>query len=196
MTLGSTLMSLGYSDDIWRARQLGKNGWYLPEQFTAEWDYVNYEPYSEGVTDIGAGTGTAGFFSERSNIWAIGLVMRCCITRSQPDRPPYATPVPPKGPQMGTQGYTYGGELRKQFFGGIFGRDLCRLVSQCLMHRPLERPSLARLRQDIAAGVAANPLSPDDKRWVRTTLFGAGNPVPQYPIDPTQAAGKKVTVQF
>lgn len=61
-------------DDIWRARQLGKNGWYLPEQFTAEWDYVNYEPYSEGFTNLGAGTGTAGLFSERSNIWAIGMV--------------------------------------------------------------------------------------------------------------------------
>lgn len=83
-----------------------------------------------------------------------------------------------------------------QFFNGRFGRDLCRLVSQCLMHRPSDRPSLARLRQEIAAGVAAHPLSPDDRQWVRTTLFGAGNPVPQYPIDPTQAAGQRVTPQF
>ncbi|KUI66103.1 hypothetical protein VM1G_11432 [Cytospora mali] len=152
-------------DDIWRARQLGKNGWFIPEQFTAEWDYVNYEPYSEGLTDIGAGTGTAGLFSERSNIFAIGLTMRCCITRSEPDCPPHPTPVPPRGPQMGTQGYTYGGELRMRFFTGRFGRDLCHLVSQCLMHRPSDRPSLDRLRHDIAAGVAANPLSPDDRQW-------------------------------
>ncbi|KUI57756.1 hypothetical protein VP1G_10977 [Cytospora mali] len=164
--------------------------------FTAEWDYVNYEPYSEGLTDISAGTGTAGLFSERSNIFAIGLTMRCCITLSEPDCPPHPTPVPPRGPQMGTQGYTYGGELRMRFFTGRFGRDLCRLVSQCLMHRPSDRPSLDRLRHDIAAGVAANPLSPDDRQWVKTTLFGAGNPVPQYPIEPTQTAGQKVGLQF
>lgn len=64
------------------------------------------------------------------------------------------------------------------------------------MHKPSDRPSLSRLRQDIAAGVAANPLTQDDRRWVRTTLFGAGNPVPQYPIDPTQAAGERVRVNF
>lgn len=64
------------------------------------------------------------------------------------------------------------------------------------MHMPSDRPSLARLRQDVAAGVAANPLTADDRQWVRSTLFGAGNPVPQYPIDPTQEAGQRVGVGF
>lgn len=97
---------------------------------------------------------------------------------------------------MGIQGHTYGGELRNKFFSERVGRDLCRLVSQCLMHKPSDRPSLANLRQRIAAGVAANPLTVDDKQWVRTTLFGAGNPAPQYPIPPTQAAGEEVALDF
>ena len=48
--------------------------WWLPEQFSAEWDHVNYEPFSEGFTNIATGIGAAGAFTEKSNIFHIGQV--------------------------------------------------------------------------------------------------------------------------
>jgi hypothetical protein len=60
---------------LWRGRRLGSsNRWYLPEHFSAEWDRVNYEPYSEAITDWTTGQGAAGAFNEKSNIFSIGRV--------------------------------------------------------------------------------------------------------------------------
>lgn len=55
-------------------RYAGRDGWYLPEQFTAEWDRVNYEPFSEGFTNLATGAGAAGGYNEKSNIFHIGMV--------------------------------------------------------------------------------------------------------------------------
>lgn len=55
-------------------RYSGINGWWLPEQFTAEWDHVNYEPFSEGFTNLATGAGAAGGYNEKSNIFNVGKV--------------------------------------------------------------------------------------------------------------------------
>ncbi|KAK7712226.1 hypothetical protein SLS63_012464 [Diaporthe eres] len=61
------------SSRLWAKRLRGKDGWWLPEQFSAEWDNVNYEPFSEGITNFATGAGAAGAFNEKSNVFHIGM---------------------------------------------------------------------------------------------------------------------------
>jgi hypothetical protein len=63
-----------HRDNLWTRRYSGRQAYYLPEHFSAEWDYVNYEPYSEGLTNFATGVGAAGAFNEKSNIFHIALV--------------------------------------------------------------------------------------------------------------------------
>lgn len=67
---------------LWTKRARGREGWYLPEHFSAEWDHVNYEPYSEGITNMTTGAGAAGAFTEKSNIFHIGMVSVHIFLRS------------------------------------------------------------------------------------------------------------------
>lgn len=61
--------------DLWIfGRTKGKDGWWLPEHFSAEWDHVNYEPYNERFTDVATGAGAAGAFTPKSNIFHAGMV--------------------------------------------------------------------------------------------------------------------------
>lgn len=46
----------------------------MPEHFSAEWDNVNYEPFSELLTNFATGAGAAGAFNEKSNVFHIGRV--------------------------------------------------------------------------------------------------------------------------
>lgn len=59
---------------LWWNRRRSKDGWFLPEQFTEEWDRVDYEPFSENITDMATGVGAAGSFTPKSNIFHVGLV--------------------------------------------------------------------------------------------------------------------------
>ncbi|KAJ0120625.1 uncharacterized protein J7T55_015355 [Diaporthe amygdali] len=129
---------------LWSRRTGGKRGWYLPEQFTAEWDHVNYEPYSEGITNLATGAGTVGAYSERSNIFQVGMSIAGAANR---------------GPD-------------------------------------------GRARVDVS-GIAANPVTNDDKRWITASLHEPPppppqipNPWPTLPVPPTQAVGAAVNLQF
>lgn len=74
----------GLTSDDYPADQ----GHILKEQFTREWDNVNYEPFSEGIPDpnnnnviapfsttpTNQSAGAAGAYSEKSNMYAAALV--------------------------------------------------------------------------------------------------------------------------
>lgn len=91
-----------------------------------------------------------------------------------------ATPVPASGANMGNQGWTYLGEMKSREFHTRFGRNLCYLVRECCMHMPGDRPGLNALKARTTAGVAANPVTNDDRRWIRRTLCGPTGPFPVY----------------
>ncbi|KAI7780771.1 hypothetical protein LA080_015562 [Diaporthe eres] len=137
---------------LWARRLRGKDGWWLPEQFSAEWDNVNYEPFSEGITNFATGAGAAGAFNEKSNVFHIGMVIWCCMLLHVPETPPRLTPIPKSGPNMGNQGWTYVGEMRQRMFHQKFGKLLCDLVSDCCKHMPADRPDLTALALRVQAG--------------------------------------------
>lgn len=95
---------------------------------------------------------------------------------------------------MGAQGWTYTGEMRFQNYHTQFGRDLCDLVSDCCKHMPADRPDLVQLRQRVDAGKLANPMTDDDRRWVRRTIREPAAPPLLNPQPATQAAGAPVTL--
>lgn len=107
-------------------------------------------------------------------------IISCCMLLLAPDRPPMATPVPASGANMGNQGWTYLGEMKSREFHTRFGRNLCYLVRECCMHMPGDRPGLNALKARTTAGVAANPVTKDDRRWIRRTLCGPTGPFPVY----------------
>lgn len=117
----------------------------------------------------------------------------CCIMLQVPERPPRLTPVPKSGANMGNQGWTYVGEMRMREFHGRFGRNLCELVGDCCKHMPADRPDLTQLRARVAAGVAANPVTNDDIRFIQRTLQ---NPAPPIIEPPTLVPGAIVMLPF
>lgn len=191
---------------------LGKEKYYLPvsarshlysqvtpslstymeqEQFTKEWDQVNYEPYSEGFTvPIANGRGTAGAYTEQSNIWSIAQLMWCCITLCEPTVPPQ----PEQNPS--DLRWTYGGELNDQTSVDEFGEALCGLLVQCLMHCPQDRPRLSSLRAAVTAGVLANPITAEDRQWIRNKALGPPSAarLPTFPMQPRVDLGGQVPV--
>lgn len=182
---------------LWtRGRTLGREGWWLPEQSTAEWDRVNYEPYNEGFTDMTTGVGAAGAFSQRSNIFHIGMIIWCCMLLQQPERPPRATPIPRTGANMGAQGWTYTGEMRFQDYRVQFGQALCELVSDCCKYMPRDRPGLRAVKQRVRDGKRRNPMTDNDREWVRRTIREPAAPPILNPQPGTQAAGRPVALRW
>ncbi|ROV96941.1 hypothetical protein VSDG_04127 [Cytospora chrysosperma] len=61
---------------IWDMRSKGKQGYFLPEQFTSAWDRVNLysDPFTDGITRVGNTADVAANYGAWSNIWQIGLV--------------------------------------------------------------------------------------------------------------------------
>lgn len=94
---------------------------------------------------------------------------------------------------MGNQGWTYLAEMRSREFHTRFGRNLCYLVRECCMHMPSDRPGLNALKARTAAGVASNPVTNDDRRWIRRTLHGPGNPHQPVPEPSTIGLGRVVS---
>lgn len=80
---------------------------------------------------------------------------------------------------MGNQGWTYVGEMRQTLYHGKYGRNLCHLVSNCCKHMPADRPGLGALAALVRAGVAANPVTNDDARFVQRTLHNPPRPNPE-----------------
>ncbi|KAF3762793.1 hypothetical protein M406DRAFT_333165 [Cryphonectria parasitica EP155] len=179
---------------LWECRDSGKPLFYTPEQYTKEWDNVNYEPFSEGFSTIPPteSDGAAGAFSEKTNIFNVALMIRCCITFLAPNCPPVPTHIPRSARWTTWTGWTYGGDLvdrRKDY-----GSDMCDLLLRCLAHQPSRRPDLRALRAAVARGVARCPVKAADRQWVTDTLFGPGRSPSAVPIPATADLGARVAL--
>lgn len=97
--------------------------------------------------------------------------------------------MPASGANRGAQGWTYVGEMTSREFHGRFGRNLCHLIRDCCKHNPADRPDLRTLKNTIATGMAANPVSAGDSAWVRRTLHDPGAPPQVVPEPPTAPPG-------
>lgn len=165
---------------------MAKNGWFLPEQFSIEWDQLDRGP-DDGPPNARPGDWPAwdrwnfpsgpGRYSSLSNIWHLGMNMFCMLLLQRPDFPPVAgrmesaeppqfNPVP-----IRHQRWTYGYRLIEDSEEGDeyrarFSPLLCETIARCLMHRQEHRPTLVELQGIItnALGNPPPPLPNDDVR--------------------------------
>ncbi|KAK7750341.1 hypothetical protein SLS62_007749 [Diatrype stigma] len=156
-----------------RERRLAKWNFYAPEQFGSEWDFLPAERNGANICN----EPVAGNYSIHTNIWCIGQVMFCLMTRRWPLQPPVAGgfkfPILPGNPDI----ITYGGTLFNGHWEDI-DRDLRMVVSLCLAHNPTDRPTLEWLHGYIQ-GMLATPyrfVGQDDNTiysWFQNQVLGA-----------------------
>ncbi|KAK4443694.1 hypothetical protein QBC34DRAFT_416572 [Podospora aff. communis PSN243] len=147
---------------IWSTRIIGKprGYWLAPEQFTEEWDMVTRLPMDAPPPRIRI----AGNYSWKTNLYNIGTIMWCLITRFEP-------PVPAYGENYGSYGgdfedinpvkHSYGGFLNKGSFEDV-DPDLRNLVIECMSDDPADRPRMEKMYKIIEKKVESI-LSKTDK---------------------------------
>ncbi|KAK3346135.1 kinase-like domain-containing protein [Lasiosphaeria hispida] len=134
---------------MWNSRYFGKAGWLTPEQFTAEWNWVDILP---------DGAKVAGQYGWKTNLWSMGMVMWCLMTHCAPPDGPY----PGEYGDPGALAWTYGAFLLREDkpqFANI-DPDLRNLVVECLMDRPADRPEMDTIEKAIAKNLKR-------RRWPR-----------------------------
>ncbi|KAI8949251.1 kinase-like domain-containing protein [Xylaria longipes] len=118
-----------------RLRQFGKRGYFAPEQFCQDWDYI------EPDKDLVQHQLLAGNFGVHTNVWAVGYLMENLITLSYPAGPPIPT-VSTVRPPDGKNAYlTYARHLQQPFYAAV-DEDLIALILRMQAHLPEDRPSL------------------------------------------------------
>ncbi|KAI3398521.1 hypothetical protein diail_9045 [Diaporthe ilicicola] len=167
--------SIAEKYEIWNVRQIGKDGYHLPEQFTSDWDKLrqNADPFSQDlnnnppgpISTIGDLNTVAANYGEWSNVWQVGLTVWCCMTNLNPLHPPIATQDP-----ANQNNWTYGISIMDPQYTAIYGNELCRLVSQCLMHKPADRPTLQQIRASLDNVIQPPVLTNADRAWIRKYL--------------------------
>ncbi|KAK0644454.1 kinase-like domain-containing protein [Cercophora newfieldiana] len=136
------------------SRRIGKTGWYAPEQFTEEWDYVGLLP------DPNPGRlnhRVAGNYTGKMNIFQVGMIMYTAITQCvPPDGAPWpqrmnftTLPTPPGNyVRIINNAWTYGGHLDDAAYNSV-SAELRELVKQCMCDDPAHRPDARSLLQEI-----------------------------------------------
>jgi len=166
------------ANTIWRTKSYGKAGWKHPEQWTAEWDAYNGDPTLDPRCTI------AGQYSEKSNIWQIGMSMWNLMTKHYGRSPPVA--------KLRTfrcvdgvvrRAYTHGWEVDLPAIQPHFPRMLRQAVKHCLMYSPADRPTLAQLEllcrnqlRRADAAITAGGLG------FAAGFFAPGAPIPPRPV--------------
>ncbi|EFX03165.1 hypothetical protein CMQ_3094 [Grosmannia clavigera kw1407] len=188
-TLKADLNFMNNKQRLWSQRFIGKQGYLMPEQWTAEWELVEGNP----LRNEPEACRIAGSFDERSNIWQIGMVMLNLITCLGPETPPYARNVRlhRNGPNdVLHRGYriqnrvvlTHGYMLNDAKLR-VVERELREVVMACLAYKPEQRPLLedlldicdARLHADFPN---ANP------HWAPMMFSALNYPDEKDPTDP------------
>lgn len=165
---------------LWGERFSGKVGYLMPEQWTAEWDLVEGNP----LRDEPEICGVAGAYSEKSNIWQIGMIMLNLITQMGPENPPYArrVPLPRQGDDdVLLRGYqannrfimSHGYMLDDPSFDNTMKRQLRNVVMACLAYAPESRPTLLDLVEICETRISAG--FPDANRQWGSILFANTN---------------------
>ncbi|KAI0428730.1 hypothetical protein F5Y09DRAFT_312356 [Xylaria sp. FL1042] len=147
-----------------RLRQFGKFFYYAPEQFCADWDYI--EP-NDGLIQARKYP-VAGNYGVHTNLWAVGLVMECLITLCQPRMPPTPSVVN----HSGFEYYSYGGHLRDPAFSHV-DPDLITLVMGLQAHYPINRPTLVDLDVERVIEMKGNCGKTDMEllEWMHRILY-------------------------
>ncbi|KAI2636102.1 kinase-like domain-containing protein [Xylaria nigripes] len=158
-----------------RRRAWGKYGFYAPEQFCADWDYI-YRGW-----DLISTHPIAGNYHWHTNVWGVGLIMECLVTLCHPLIPPYpqkATIMPPQGKE---KYWSYGAHLSPKKYRHV-DPGILSVIQRCQANMPADRPSLQALESFVVSNIdKAYPGESDDmvQFWMYKIL---NEPVPLRPI--------------
>lgn len=136
----------------WSIRTVGKRGYFLPEQFTREWEHIVDSPDAQYAS-------MAGQYSWKSNLWQFGMIMHLAITlRYHPAGAIHAvrdanllTGPPsnlPDWKQTRKVYATYGLHLLDPQYNHVSIR-LRHLVARCLCEAPIDRPGFEEIKAEI-----------------------------------------------
>ncbi|KAI0444161.1 kinase-like domain-containing protein [Xylaria telfairii] len=129
-----------------RFRQYGKKGYYAPEQFCQDWDYIQPD------TDQIQHHPIAGNFGSHTNVWALGYIMENLITTCYPAGPPVPTVSSERPPIGKTQYLTYAAHLQQPFYAHV-DRDIIALVLRLQAHLPEDRPPLQEIEDYVLTNI-------------------------------------------
>ncbi|KAM7186254.1 hypothetical protein V8F20_011459 [Naviculisporaceae sp. PSN 640] len=153
-----------------RTRWCGKVRYLTPEQWSPEWDYVEWEPITQEEADVRAADpalqtrnpGTivtvAGQYSWKSNLYQVALTMVAIITGRDPPDQPLATKIrrtiimPSAGTRTRTdtkERWTMGGWILDDQYLPNVDRELRETLALCLCQRPDDRPNHDELMAQI-----------------------------------------------
>ncbi|KAI0843574.1 kinase-like domain-containing protein [Hypoxylon sp. FL0890] len=159
----------------------GKHGWFSPEQFCNEWDYI--EPDSGTVKN----EPVAGNFGSHTNVWQVGLIMEALITRCNPAFPPVPSWTDLTPPWKKNQYLTYGLHLEGPEWKYV-DPELRYLVYRCQAHIPADRPALHEAEQIILKALKKEDYDSLEWRkrtddWIKNVMFSP-SPASELPAPP------------
>ncbi|KAJ8128522.1 hypothetical protein O1611_g5114 [Lasiodiplodia mahajangana] len=156
-------------------RRSAKWGYFAPEQFGFDWDYVRQRDGSlieEDGPEISEQP-IAGNYGAHTNVWGIALTMWQLITKCWPELPPQYQPGTPR-----LRAHYCNRILTEEEFSGV-DFELREIVAQCMAHNPADRPGPRMLVNRALAGIRKrfpnNPRETDDfiEDWVQSNIFDA-----------------------
>ncbi|RWA05654.1 hypothetical protein EKO27_g9455 [Xylaria grammica] len=175
-------------------RYTGKHGYHPPETFCPEWERTRFD--DSGGDDL-ANSRTAGYYSNKTNIWHIGMTMWEVITGYSAPTPPLPQPPPGFTPVPGNEGAqnaalndfmedTANLGTKISYCPLLLDEDrnnyewvdktLRQTIYQCMYHRPDDRPSLEELLREAEENSQADFEGETDDRirdWIQHLFFDA-----------------------
>ncbi|KAK6955415.1 hypothetical protein Daesc_003052 [Daldinia eschscholtzii] len=154
-------------------RRYGKHGYFAPEQFGADWEYIApTDPYSWELSE----QPVAGNYTSATNVWGIAWCMWQLMTGLRVPLAPQIQQVPENEPVH------YCPVLLDDNEYNDIDRELRETVAQCMRHDPRDRPSLLDLANQADRGTRKEFPDEDDDyidAWVQRIFFEA----PEYDSD-------------
>ncbi|KAI0449369.1 kinase-like domain-containing protein [Xylaria acuta] len=151
-----------------RLRQFGKKGYYAPEQFCQDWDYITPDQDEIQYQRL------AGNYGVHTNVWAMGYLMENLITLCYPAGPPIPTVSTVRPPAGKSQYLTYGKHLEQPFYEHV-DRDLIALILRMQAHFPDDRPPLHEIEPYVSFHITekGNDGMTDQQLddWMRKILY-------------------------
>ncbi|KAI0012180.1 kinase-like domain-containing protein [Xylariaceae sp. FL0662B] len=164
-------------------RYRAKPGYYAPEQFVEEWDFIPNERNGTNICD----EPIVGNYGPHTNVWAIALTLFNVITGCWPRTPPAAAYLTMEG---GQQVITYGMDLLDARWNYV-DIELRRMAARCMCHDPTQRPGLEELLNHAEAGLSKPPGDGEDdesiRRWIQDALNSASTEPDDLPMEDAPA---------
>ncbi|KAK3690431.1 hypothetical protein B0T22DRAFT_441821 [Podospora appendiculata] len=131
--------------DMWLVRKCGKRGgFYAPEQFHPEWNYIHGLP----ALELRLTPTVAGRYSWGTNLYWVGLIMWSLVTLHRPPRAPHpyhSIPVVTTYDKTKwREHWTYGGYMYSDRWKHI-DAELRRTIAACMSDVPEDRPDMREL---------------------------------------------------